>query len=122
MEPVEQGGWTGQFTTSPDQAALYRLTGDRHPIHIDTEVARANGFDRPILHGLCTLGIVAREIAAAAGAHPADLVHLEARLSAPVMPGDTIDIEASGDGPLRFEATVAGIAVLKGGRAEFRSR
>ncbi len=122
LEPVEQGGWTGQFTTSPDQAALYRLTGDRHPIHIDTEVARANGFDRPILHGLCTLGIVAREIAAAAGAHPADLVHLEARLSAPVMPGDTIDIEASGDGPLRFEATVAGIAVLKGGRAEFRSR
>jgi acyl dehydratase len=108
------------YPTSRELAALYRLTGDLHPIHIDPEVAGANGFARPILHGLCTLGIAAREIAAAAGAHPADLRMIEARLSAPVLPGDTIDIAARGtsDG-LAFEATVENRAVLKGGRAAF---
>lgn len=122
VEPIEEGAWKGHFTTSPDQATLYRLTGDRHPIHIDTDVARANGFDRPILHGLCTLGIVAREIAAAAKAHPADLVGLSARLTAPVMPGDTIDIDVGPGDPLRFQASVKGHTVLGGGRAEFNPR
>lgn len=121
-EPIGDGAWRGRFVTSTEQAALYRLTGDRHPIHIDADVARANGFDRPILHGLCTLGIVAREIAAAARAHPADLVSLDARLTAPVLPGDPIDIVASGDGAVRFEASVAGTAVVTAGRAEFRAR
>jgi len=113
-------GWTGGYRTWPDQAAIYRLTGDPHPIHIDPEVARANGFEKPILHGLCTLAIAARELAAAAGAHPADLRMVEARLSAPVVPGDEIAIEArrAGDG-LAFEARVGEAAVLKAGRAVF---
>ncbi len=112
--------WRGAFTTWPNQAAIYRLTGDRHPIHIDPEVAKANGFERPILHGLCTLGIAAREIAAAAGAHPAELGRLEARLSAPVMPGDTIEVTAvtRSDG-VTFEAHVGDTAVLKAGRGSF---
>ncbi len=109
--------------TSPNQAALYRLTGDLHPIHIDAETARANGFDRPILHGLCTLGIAAREVAGAAGAHPAALSSLEARLAAPVMPGDTIELAATAeDGVVAFEANVRGTVVIRAGRAAFHER
>jgi acyl dehydratase len=118
----EPGGepWRAEFATRADQAVLYRLTGDPHPIHIDPEVARANGFDRPILHGLCTLGIAARELAAAAAAHPADLQSITARLAAPVMPGDIIEITATGSGNgIAFEAGADGNVALKGGRAVF---
>lgn len=112
--------WSGEFETFPNQAALYRLTGDRHPIHIDPEVARGNGFQRPILHGLCTLGIAARLVARAVKAHPADLRGLQARLAAPVVPGDTIALLAAGSREsLTFEARVADTVVLKGGRAVF---
>lgn len=108
------------FETSPDHAALYRLTGDRHPIHIDPEVAGANGFDRPILHGLCTLGIAAVEIAAHVGAHPADLRELSTRLAAPVLPGDTVDVASAVSGStVHFEGRVGETKVLAGGTATF---
>ena len=115
--------WNGSYTCMPDHAAWYRLTGDLHPIHIDIDVARANGFERPILHGLCTLGIVARELADAADTHPTRLIELEARLAAAVLPGDTINIAAgkTANGYLSFEATVNGTPVLKAGRALFQS-
>jgi acyl dehydratase len=118
-EPVELVNET-TFETGVDLAALYRLTGDRHPVHIDPAVASANGFDRPILHGLCTLGIAARIVAGQVGAHPADLTELEARLAAPVLPGDTL-VVASGerDGLVSFEARVGETTVLSGGKARF---
>ncbi len=111
---------TSAFHTDPDLAALYRLTGDRHPVHIDPAVAGANGFESPILHGLCTLGIAARVVAGQAGAHPADLRELEVRLAAPVLPGDTLEI-ASGDaaGAVHFEARVGDTTVLSDGKARF---
>ena len=114
--------WKTSYRTLDNHATLYRLTGDLHPIHIDIDVALANGFDKPILHGLCTLGIVARKLAAACNAHPADLIELDARLAAPVMPGAKIDIAASKDneGTVLFEATVENTAVLKAGSAKFR--
>ena len=120
-EAKEPGpSWSGKFETCADQAAIYRLTGDRHPIHIDPEVAHANGFQRPILHGLCTLGIAARLVAKAVNAHPADLRGLQARLAAPVLPGDSIEVFAvGGRKSLTFEARVADTVVLKGGRAVF---
>ena len=112
--------WRGRHAVDRNRAALYRLTGDRHPIHIDVEVARANGFDRPILHGLCTLGIAARMLAEPAGAHPGELKRLEARLTAAVMPGDAIDVTAGGNGTgLSFEAKVGETTVLTAGWAVF---
>jgi len=109
------------FQTSGNLAALYRLTGDRHPIHIDPAVAAANGFDRPILHGLCTLGIAVREAAAQTGAHPADLTELDVRLSAPVLPGQQLEItSAERDGRTYFGATAGETTVLSGGTATFR--
>jgi len=82
--------WTTKVVTTEDQAALYRLTGDRHPVHIDLELARESGFERPILHGLCTLGTVVLEAARVQGRSPVDLCGLTARFSAPVFPGATI--------------------------------
>jgi len=115
-----RSSWSGGFATTPEQAALYRLTGDLHPIHIDPSVAKANRFERPILHGLCTLGIVARMISEADEAHPSELTKLNARLSSPVLPGDVIEVTANTTSTgLNFEAVVRSTPVLKGGRAAF---
>ncbi|MGD9734403.1 MAG: MaoC/PaaZ C-terminal domain-containing protein [Solirubrobacterales bacterium] len=115
-----------ELETAPEQAALYRLTGDLHPLHIDPEVAAAAGFPRPILHGLCALGACTLSLAAAAGADPVSLRQLSARFAAPVFPGQTLSIEAwreEGDGPaLRFGATAGEDAVLSGGRLGFARR
>ena len=106
--------------TSPDLAALYRLTGDRHPVHIDTTVAESNGFARPILHGLCTVGIATRVIAAQVGAHPAELRELQVRLAAPVLPGDILEVlSGTRDDEVHFEVRVGETTVLSGGRARF---
>ena len=119
-EAPEAPTWSGSYRTWDNHAALYRLTGDLHPIHIDPQVAAANGFDRAILHGLCTLGIAAREVATAAGAHACDLTFLGARLSAPVLPGDLIEITAEARaGKVIFEANSGTSTVLKSGVARF---
>lgn len=121
VQPPESGAiWQATYNTAPMLAALYRLTGDLHPIHIDIEVAKANNFDRPILHGLCTLGIAARMIADAVGTHPCNLRTIKARLSAPVMPGETITVSASTkESTISFEANVNDRAVIKGAEAVF---
>lgn len=117
LEPT----WTGQVPTRSDQAILYRLTGDRHPLHIDAELAKSMGFKRPILHGLCSLGMAAKALAAAVDAHPVDLVELDARLAAPVWPGDTLELFAQPDesSEMAFEVRVGETAVLKAGRARY---
>ena len=91
--------WTTQVVTTENQAALYRLTGDRHPVHIDPALARAAGFERPILHGLCTLGAVVLATAATQDRSAVNVEQLTARFSAPVLPGDTINLSGwtSGD-------------------------
>jgi len=77
--------------TRPDQALLYRLTGDRNPLHADPASAARVGFDRPILHGLCTFGIACRAILQTICDYDYTLIEeFDARFSAPVFPGDTI--------------------------------
>lgn len=115
LEPA----FTSEFAVGQDQAALYRLTGDWHLIHIDPAAAQAAGFPRPILHGLCTLGIAARELAGAAGAPPWELTSISARFSAPVLPGTTMTVRAGAADPLWFTAHAGDAAVLTAGQATF---
>lgn len=87
------------YQTSIDQAFVYRLSGDRNPLHTDPAFAAIGGFDRPILHGLCSYGFTGRALLdAVCGNDPARFRHIEARFAAPVLPGDTLTITMwSGD-------------------------
>ena len=87
----KQPNFEVEVPTRRDQALLYRLTGDVNPIHSHPEVAKQAGFDRPILHGLCTYGIGARmALKHLAGDTPARFKAFEAKFSKVVMPGDTL--------------------------------
>ncbi|KAG0239937.1 hypothetical protein BGW41_007420 [Actinomortierella wolfii] len=77
--------------TSPEQAILYRLSGDYNPLHIDPSIAPRVGFKKPILHGLCTYGHSAHAIVKAFGkSHPLALKSITGRFTSPVFPGDTL--------------------------------
>ena len=109
-------------TTSPDQAALYRLSGDRNPIHIDPAFARASGYERPFMHGLCTFGIIGRVLAHLPGPDVgAELRTLDARFRGLVYPGESLRIEVwnTGPGEVAFEAFTTRGVVVSGGRAAF---
>jgi len=81
--------------TRPDQALLYRLSGDRNPLHSDPAFAARGGFDRPILHGLCTYGTIARVLVGElAGANGSRLTAMGGRFTKPVMPGERLTVEA----------------------------
>jgi acyl dehydratase len=105
--------------TRPDQALLYRLNGDRNPLHSDPEFAARAGFPRPILHGLCTYGITCRAVLQGVLDYDADqILSHQARFSAPVFPGDTITVDLWKDGKdISFEARVAArsATVIKNG-------
>ncbi len=83
--------FSASYTTSPDQACLYRLSGDKNPLHIDPEFAKVAGFDRPILHGLCSYGIAGKTILEnLCDSEPANFKSFSARFMNVVFPGDTL--------------------------------
>ncbi|KAJ1943835.1 hypothetical protein EC988_006135 [Linderina pennispora] len=83
--------------TSEEQAAIYRLSGDYNPLHIDAEMSKLGGFKTPILHGLCTFGHAARHVVELAGVDASKLKNVKARFSAPVIPGETLETSVWAD-------------------------
>jgi acyl dehydratase len=87
------------YTTRPDQALIYRLSGDRNPLHSDPVFAKRAGFDRPILHGLCTYGFTGRALLhTLCGSEPGRFHSMYGRFSRPTYPGDTLTISIWADG------------------------
>ncbi|KAL9112900.1 MAG: hypothetical protein Q9187_007705, partial [Circinaria calcarea] len=82
--------------TSPDQAALYRLNGDRNPLHIDPEFSKVGGFKDPILHGLCFFGISGKHVYQTYGAFK----NIKVRFAGTVVPGQTLRTEMWREGPM----------------------
>ena len=98
---------TLDLPTRPEQALLYRLSGDLNPLHVDPAVAQAAGFDRPILHGLCSYGIAAARCSTAVRQRAGAAERLDLRFASPVFPGETMRTEVWLEAP---------------GRAAFRAR
>lgn len=117
--PARLPDTTIDISTRSDQALIYRLCGDRHPLHSDPEYAKRAGFPKPILHGLCTYGITCRGVLQAyADYDPSAFRRHVARFSAPVYPGDTVTLEMWKDGNvISFQAKVKarGVTVIKNG-------
>jgi acyl dehydratase len=93
--PDRQPDHTITYQTSPDQAFVYRLNGDRNPLHTDPSFAAAGGFDKPILHGLCSYGFTGRGLLhLLCDSDPAKFHHIEGRFASPVLPGEALTIKA----------------------------
>ena len=111
-----------RYRSADNQALIYRLSGDRNPLHCDPTVARSAGFDRPILHGLCTYGFSARALLATLCDHDASrFVRMSGRFSAPVYPGDELSVAVWRSGPASamFRTTGAdGVTVIDAGKFE----
>lgn len=110
------------LTTRPEATLIYRLSGDYNPVHVDPAVARKAGFDRPILHGLCTFGIIGRAlVAAVCDGDPSRLKELGGRFSSVVYPGEAVSVDVWKEqaGEVKFRAHIAGrnAVVFNNGRA-----
>ena len=104
--------------TRPEQALYYRLNGDDNPLHADPEVAMVVGFPRPILHGLCTLGVITHALLRSlADYDETRLTSLALRFSAPVYPGETIRTEIWRDGSFRARVLERDVIVVSNGKA-----
>ena len=120
--PERPADLTLRYPTRRDQALLYRLSGDRNPLHSDPWFARSAGLERPILHGLCTYGFAGRALLhEVCGGDPDRFGSMSARFTAMVIPGDTLDVSVwrTTDGAV-FRAFVGDRVVLD--RGTFRLR
>ena len=116
------------YATRTDQALLYRLNGDRNPLHSDPAFAADGGFPKPILHGLCTYGFSGRALLhACCDSQPERFKEMRGRFSSPVMPGDQLDVKIwveqggadNGNHTAYFQTLVGDQVVLDNGYLEF---
>jgi acyl dehydratase len=113
------------YQTRPEQALIYRLSGDRNPLHVDPKFAAGGGFDRPILHGLCTYGVTGRALLhTLCGSDPARFLSMSGRFSRPVWPGESLTISVwrqDGSDTALFQTTKDdGTVVIDRGRMQVR--
>ncbi len=136
-----EGGWGGErgpsakiefpdaqpthqvtYRTREDQALTYRLSGDRNPLHSDPSFAAMGGFERPILHGLCTYGFTGRALLhSLCDGDPARFRSMTGRFSRPVMPGDALTVAMWVDGGSALFRTTNqnGVVVIDQGACTF---
>jgi acyl dehydratase len=98
-----------EIPTLARQALLYRLNGDYNPLHSDPAVAARAGFDRPIMHGLGSMGIVCHALVRSfCDGDPARVDAMSLRFASPFFPGETMALECYDDGSdIRFRAKAA---------------
>jgi acyl dehydratase len=109
------------YQTRPEQALVYRLSGDRNPLHVDPKFAARGGFDRPILHGLCTYGVTGRALLhVLCDSDPARFGSMSGRFSRPVWPGEALTISVWQDGDTALFQTTKddGTVVIDRGRMQ----
>ncbi|WP_299360968.1 MaoC/PaaZ C-terminal domain-containing protein [uncultured Paracoccus sp.] len=108
-----------EIPTRPEQALWYRWNCDDNPLHLNPAVAARAGFERPILHGLCTLGVAAQALLRTlAGGNAGRFRTLDARFTAPVYPGETLRTEIWRDGSFRTRVVERDVVVIANGRFE----
>jgi len=131
-----EGGWGGErgpastweqpdraadevigYDTRTDQALLYRLNGDRNPLHSDPAFSSAAGFETPILHGLCTYGFSGRALLhGRCGSDPDRFGSFGGRFRSPVIPGERLDVHMwDDDGRTLFQTRVGDRVVFDAG-------
>jgi len=113
------------YQTRPEQALVYRLSGDRNPLHVDPKFAARGGFDRPILHGLCTYGVTRRALLhVLCDSEPARFRSMSGRFSRPVWPGESLTVSVwrpDGSDTALFQTTKDdGTVVIDRGRMQVR--
>ncbi len=117
--PEREPDTVRELPTHPSQALWYSLNGDLNPIHISPSAAQAMGFDRPILHGLCTYAMACRAVLGAYCDYRPELIRaFNVRFSAPFFPGETLHVDMWRDGDLvSFQARSKerGVVVLSNG-------
>ena len=125
QRPDRQPDYQVVQETRPEQALIYRLSGDRNPLHADPKFAARGGFSRPILHGLCTYGVTGRALLQVlCDGDPARFRSMYGRFSRPVLPGEPLTVSAwrqdGGDTALFQTTKQDGTVVIDRGRAQVR--
>lgn len=121
--PEREPDHTVTYQTRPDQALLYRLSGDRNPLHSDPKFAALGGFDKPILHGLCTYGFTGRALLhALCGSDPDRFQSMAARFSKPVFPGQELAVSmwVTGEGQALYRTSTDSGVVIDGGQFTYK--